>query len=847
MGKRILRLRLLSLLSVSLVGSLLGPISRVSAVDGADYPFRTGKEAFVNGVTWTGPTEEKNYWQYFQVAFDGGAKDLSSADYLAVQYRADVGGPGMTIGLTVSGDRFGSAGVADNVVTPLFMDEEGVVSDLSKILYASVTIPQGKTGALLLPLKELGWQWNNAGSSLASITHFYMTTNSLYNRDWKVSIGEIGYFTGDPRTDTAVYAALFDVKSAAKPASYYYDSHLDTSVDVINGYPLPVGEKAFNGGHKWSGPAAETGDTWETLFINFKTKVDLSAAKAIAVQYRADIGGPGLTWGVENSGTRYSVTVNEGKQVYFQDEGELNLYNVATITYGAVNIPQGKVGIALIPMDSIGHQFGDVANTLAGVNNILLTTNTKFNYAFTVSVGAAGYIDNDDVYHPIEIDNYYHTEGTTGELIDIQDWKIAEHADYPFRTGENAYENGKIWVAPATGSTVDDIQVLRISFDEPANLTNASYLAIQFANTAGSPGLTYAIKTATHTYSIANVADGEKLYWIKEDGDIATAAVVNYSAATTSISSGALLIPMAALGVSETSNVDAVLSLEITTNRRYNYNFQAKFGEIGFYTGEIGEEAATFTKVFDLATSKASQFFTLGSATDESKLIETSERKIYGDSLINVTATGKSAANYDVWTGGSFASVTMVKDTYEDDAVQLKATGNNPEGDAYAAITMAPGAAGWGGREGVTFWARNDSEGEISFNVEIDNRIVETGLTDRFNIKQGHRFWLYDVNTGKTSIYMTKPTATLPVGFEGWVRIPFSAFNRADWSNNGVTKDLFMSEGTTVTYLAITIHASAYLNMPFSLNKFGAYATTPTWTSPYVSGSSIPELMDLVG
>jgi hypothetical protein len=175
------------------------------------------------------------------------------------------------------------------------------------------------------------------------------------------------------------------------------------------------------------------------------------------------------------------------------------------------------------------------------------------------------------------------------------------------------------------------------------------------------------------------------------------------------------------------------------------------------------------------------------------------------------------------------------------------ATGSNPTGDAYTAITIAAGATGWDGRKGVTFWARNDSDGEVSFNLEVDCRIVSSGVSDRFNIKQGHRFWLYDVNTELTSVYMTKPTATLPVGFEGWVRIPYSAFFRADWSNNGVTKEVFMSEGTTVSYLAITIHSSSYLNMPFSINKFGAYSTTPTWSSPFVTGTSIPELMDLVG
>jgi len=842
---------MLALMGFGILGSLVGPLTRAEAIEPTAYPFRTGNAGFVNGVTWTGPaTQTADYWQFFQASFDGGAQNLSSADYLAVQYRADVGAPGMTFGLLVNGDRFGTAGVADNTVNVYFMNEAGVVSDLGKIMYGAMWVPEGSQGALLLPLKQLGWQWNNNASSLASISHFYMTTNSIYNWNWSLSIGEIGYFIGNPAEAGASYTPLFDLSEAAKPSSYYYDSNVMTTLTTITGYPLPVGDKAFNGGRAWSGPAAATGDAWEALFVNFKAKVDLTSAQAIAVQYRADVGAPGLTWGVENSGTRYSTMVDT-KKVYFQDEGELDSYEVASVLYGAVNIPQGKVGMAILPLDSIVYQFGDAGNTLSGVNNFLLTTNTMWNYNFTVSIGAVGYLDGDGIYHPIEIDYYYNTAGTTMELIDVQDWQIAPSTDYPFRLGEfEAYKNGKIWVAPATGAAEDDIQKLTITFDMTADMSAASYLAIQFANTVGSPGLTYALKTATNTYSIAGVEDGEKVYWIKENGDIATAAVVQYSAATTSISAGALLIPMAALGGMadpERGSLAGVTALEVTTNRRYNYNFQAKFGEIGFYTGEIGKEGTTFTKVLDLTNDKSGQFATSGSLTNESTLIVTNERTIYGDSIINVTGTGKSPSNFSIWTGGSYGSVTMVTDSYGDTAMQLMATGSNPTGDAYTAITIAAGATGWDGRKGVTFWARNDSDGEVSFNLEVDCRIVSSGVSDRFNIKQGHRFWLYDVNTELTSVYMTKPTATLPVGFEGWVRIPYSAFFRADWSNNGVTKEVFMTEGTTVSYLAITIHSSSYLNMPFSVNKFGAYSTTPTWSSPFVTGTSIPELMDLVG
>ncbi|HAK05351.1 MAG TPA: hypothetical protein DCM23_01445 [Firmicutes bacterium] len=846
MGQRILRLRLFALMAIGVVGSLVNPQAHVDVNGEGAYPFRAGSDGFVNGVTWTGPASQTaDYWQFFQASFDGGVQDLTSAEYLAVQYKADLGAPGLTFGLLANGDRYGTAGVADNMVEASFMDEDGTITSLGNIMYGAIWVPQGSVGAVLLPLAQLGWQWNNNSSTLAAISAFYITTNSLHNWNWAFSLGDIGVIstTGD-------YTSLLDLSEGPKMSSYYYDSNVMTSLKVITGYPLATGEKAFNGGQKWIGPAAASGgDSWEAMFVNFTAKVDLSAAVSLAIQYRADVGAPGLTWGIQNSGTRYSTQV-DGESVSFQDEGTFTPYEITNVLYSSVNIAEGKVGMAIIPMAHLHYQFGDAMNDLTGIDNFLVTTNTKYNFAFTVSIGAIGYFDAGGAYHEITRDYYYNTgPNTTMEIIDVQDWQIATSTEYPFRLGEfEAYKNGKVWVAPATGAVENDFQTLEITFDAVADMSEASYLAIQFANTMGNPGLTYSLKAPGNNYSIAGVPDGEKVYWIQEDGDITTAAIIQYSAATTSISAGVLLIPMSALGGTtdpERASLATVSSLVVTTNRKYNYNFQAKFGEIGFYTGEIGEVGTTFTKVLDLTEDKSSQFATSGTLSNETSLIPTSERTTYGDSIINITGTGKNPSHFGIWTGGSYGEVAMVEDTYGDMAMQLKATGSNPTGDAYTAISIAGAVNGWAGNNGVTFWARNDSDGEVAFNLELDCKITASGISDRFNIKQGHRFWLYDVNTQKTSIYMTKPTATLPVGFEGWVRIPFTAFFRADWSNNGVTKEVFMTEGTSVSYLAITIHSTSYLNMPFSVNKFGAYGTTPTWSSPIVAGNSIPDLMEL--
>lgn len=625
----------------------------------------------------------------------------------------------------------------------------------------------------------------------------------------------------------------------------------------LEDYPFVQGENGFAGGKEWVGPATVTDSSWETLYMNFTSPVDLTSAQYLAIQFSADMGAPGLTIGVESSGTRYS-TVSDGDEIFFMDEATGIIESLGTVLYSSINVPQGKVGLILVPMSALHYQFGDAGNTLSTINNVILTTNTLYNYNWSLSVNSVGFFDGE-----VEDSNTTFTEisleyianvgsYTSLNTIEVQaQTSLPDSITYPFRTGELAFENGRTWVGAPTASTEADWQTLFIEFDEFVDLSNASFLAIQFANTSGSPGLTFGIESTSGRYSVAGIVDGEPIYVIAEDGTISLATNTLYGAVTTSVVAGTLLIPMTSMGWQFNPNGDDLSSigkLVVTTNRMYNYNYQVTFGEIGYYEGEL-TELSEITKLLDLSESKVNQFSLVGDITQEGSLINPIERFVYGDTYINITGTGRTADSFGVWSGGSFGTISMLEDSYGDQAMQLMASGTNPEGDTYTAIDISQGGFSWAGQEGVTFWARNDSDGEISFNLEIDNKIVETEVSDRFNIAQGHRYYLYDINTDKTYIYMTKPTVNLPVGFEGWVRIPFSAFTRASWSNNGVTDQQFMSEGTIISYLAVTIHSGNYINMAFSINKIGSYSTIPGYISPFIpaseSNKSILDLMEL--
>lgn len=684
MLKRCSKITLAALLVFGMCLSSLGGIRfthKAAALENTSnvtYPFVKGADAFQYAPSFTtvGPDESIDHWEFIEAKMDGlNTVDLSGATCFAWQMRVDKGNPGITIGLIENGDRFNTSLDGKSM---FFLDESGTLREL-KVLYSAINLGENACGTLLMPVDQLNWQWNNNQSALKNVSSFYFTTNTLYNRDWKITLGEFGYYTTDPALPDAQLVKLGNMTGGERAKNRYY-------VDSLNP--------------------------------------------------------------------------------------------------DCMEMPSDKVA----PKPEV------------------------------------------------------------------------PQLAYPFRGGEHSYDNAVTWVGTQNGDANDNWQTLHINFDNaPVDFSKASYLVIQVNTKQGAPGLTYGLQNKSARY--ATVSDGKQIFFTGENESVSSKINdVLYSAVTLSANqTGALVIPMESMiwqfGQEEDQKLQEIEKLVITTNSKYNWGFEVRVGEIGYCVGEPGMKGFSFTKILDLTKANDDKFTVTAdnNANSSTIVINKPVRETLGDVTVDVKGEGKKSQDFGIWSGGSYGKVEMTKDSYNEDAIKLTATGSNPSGDAYCAITLS-GAGGfsWAGMQGVSFWARNDSDTEVSFNVEVDctapviKNDQEKMLSDRFNIRQGNRYYMYDVNTGKTSIYMTRPTATLPVGFEGWIRIPFTAFNRAAWSNNGVTPEAFMSERSYVSYLAITIHASTYCDKSFTVNKFGGYNTIPAFRSAFVTdGSTIPELMGL--
>lgn len=661
-------------------------------------------------------------------------------------------------------------------------------------------------------------------------------------------------------------------------------------------YPFRTGADAFAYGASWTNAQQASASAWAAIFVNYDTAtVDLSSAEYVAVQVKNVSGNPGWTIGWESGTGRYSIGSGQedGNPIYFMNES--GAVTQLSVLNGAVNFGS-EAGALIIPVDSLGWQWNADGNDFTTVKNFLFTTDLYWNHDWTLQVGEIGYYDGEigaqgttftkitTVQSVSDYSKFFSdSANTTLTRVLASDEQGAEGAldtdltyDYPFATGLNAYQNGADWVGPTVQDPLPpdpaNWHTLTIKFDDATvDLSDAAYIAVQMKNVMGDPGWTFGLNGGDTRYSnnwVVPASEGVEFYFMTEDGALTLLSLDPFTYNATRIGSGVgtLLIPVDMLQKQYGTQDDhstflaAAESFTFCTNSQYNINWRLQVAGIGYYDGDPSDEGTHFTQI---ATPSADSFASLYSKNDDdesngstlSMVEEISEGDVvpttWGDVTVDLEFTGREASAFTVWDGGATGTAKMVKDSYGYDAVQLTSTGANPNGgDAYTATTLADGVSyDWTGAAGFTLWARNDGTSEVSFNLEFDYKKQAGGDAGRFNVFQGNRYYLYDVNTGLTYIYMTKPTINLPVGFEGWVRIPFSAFRQADWSVTDVgVVEFTPSVDGIITYLCTTVYSTNYTNMPFSINMLGTYDTTPSFVSSYVtSANSIPALMGLAG
>ena len=147
--------------------------------------------------------------------------------------------------------------------------------------------------------------------------------------------------------------------------------------------------------------------------------------------------------------------------------------------------------------------------------------------------------------------------------------------------------------------------------------------------------------------------------------------------------------------------------------------------------------------------------------------------------------------------------------------------------------------------QGVTFWVKNLSDYEVSLGLEIDEYDPGAKAGDngeRWSLQYGTRVLLYDVNTKQQYIVQSQPHLFIPVGFTGWVRVPFSFYTKAPWCTWGNDVQDFLD----VPQIAVISDSNINQGLSFAIDNLGVYyEETLVSTEFFSSGMSLPERMGI--
>lgn len=114
---------------------------------------------------------------------------------------------------------------------------------------------------------------------------------------------------------------------------------------------------------------------------------------------------------------------------------------------------------------------------------------------------------------------------------------------------------------------------------------------------------------------------------------------------------------------------------------------------------------------------------------------------------------------------------------------------------------------------GTTVWVKNLSNFDVTFNFEVDAN------GGRYYIPANRRMMLCNTVTGAEIILRSSYGITIPAGFEGYVRVPRSAYAQADWSTQGPAD----FTPTNVTGIYITANVSVADSLDFAIDGIGVY------------------------
>ena len=165
--------------------------------------------------------------------------------------------------------------------------------------------------------------------------------------------------------------------------------------------------------------------------------------------------------------------------------------------------------------------------------------------------------------------------------------------------------------------------------------------------------------------------------------------------------------------------------------------------------------------------------------------------------------------------------------------------------DRKDAFKMEAGEKVYG--KGLTFYAKNLSAKEIGVTLQFDEKIPGKTYTERWCIV-GYPaiYYAWDVNTDAEYMFYSKSDQVqIPVGFEGYIRVPFESYSVPDWNKGQEGVDEVLDLDNFTGDFFFTSDNTRYEDLEFFIKNIGMYFNETRKGNMFDSSQSIKANMGL--
>lgn len=700
-------------------------------------------------------------------------------------------------------------------------------------------VARGWGNYLMLPANFDGFIYLNYTTQMTKIQG---TADFTSNSIWRLYLEYSGSY--DSYADFAIGDIFTDTKSVLDTSELSTEAFNSTFINQASAYQTHTQnaraeEDTFIPDGDLRGGVEATQSGYGGFMVKFDDLKDFSGGVYARVQNLSNTESWVMVHAASDWFANRAVTKNDASMYLFDANGS-NKQTISINNVGYFGLPANFDGFIGIPASSFS---GDTGWSGSAYNPA--TTNAIYFEASELHIKVGDVLSKDAVgydgseYYENQFTNHYETWSGCALTI-LEGFKLPEIVlfDYSQITYGGSVENG-VQISTKKNEDNSVFSSVTATLDAPIDLSSGEAITLNTKAIGTYAFQLEIIDSDGNVMCMPTKADAARkpIYFISNGVATAMNNANGDENTIKCVEGEGVIVAEKSFLVQKTGttfNYGSVAGFRVSVHTFYDSDFNASFGDIG----TVDQSSLTHTIVY---SSSEHEYRNTYSSSDEYlkikvvytpvpstwfgdvKLIDSLNYKDDETLKENITYNeGDNACTYSKENDGMFVHIGPYEVGHQYGSyMALGMFDKGKTTDRKVASRVVDGNKEYA--KGLTFYCENRSVKEIGINLQFDEKT--SGVAERWIVKEYPAMY-YAYDTEKDTDYMMYSKSDqiqIPVGFKGYIRIPFTSYSVPDWNlgQAGVDGELNLDNFTGDLFL--TSDNTRFEDLEFFIKNIGMY------------------------